>query len=104
MTIGDVIHKHRIAKKMTLQDLHDLSTVSISTVWCIEKNRRSPTISTLTLIADALGVDVNTLLDEVKYSQCATDIYDQIEEHENCTVQILTNSVTGDVSVGWWEN
>lgn len=32
-----------------------------------------------------------------------TNIYDQEEIHHNCTVQILTNSVTGDVSVGWWK-
>lgn len=31
-------------------------------------------------------------------------IYDIEEIHENCTVQVLKNSVTGDVSVGWWEN
>ena len=31
-------------------------------------------------------------------------IYDQEEIHHNCTVQILSNSVTGDVSVGWWPN
>ena len=31
-------------------------------------------------------------------------IYDQEQIIENCTVQILTNSITGDVSVGWWEN
>lgn len=31
-------------------------------------------------------------------------IYDQEEIHENCTVQILSNSVTGEVSVGWWPN
>ena len=31
-------------------------------------------------------------------------IYDQEEIHHNCTVQILKNSVTGDVSVGWWPN
>ena len=30
--------------------------------------------------------------------------YDKVETHENCTVQILTNTQTGDVSVGWWEN
>lgn len=28
--------------------------------------------------------------------------FDQEEIHENCTVQILTNSVTGEVSIGWW--
>lgn len=32
------------------------------------------------------------------------NIYDQEEIHENCTVQILKNSITGACSVGWWEN
>lgn len=29
-------------------------------------------------------------------------MFDHEEIYENCTVQILTNSVTGEVSVGWW--
>ena len=33
-----------------------------------------------------------------------TNLYDVVEEHPNCTVQILRNSVTGEESVGWWEN
>ena len=33
-----------------------------------------------------------------------TNIYDEEEIHENCTVQILRNSVTGEESVGWLEN
>lgn len=32
-----------------------------------------------------------------------TNIYDQEEIHHNCTVQVLKNSLTGEVSVGWWE-
>lgn len=32
-----------------------------------------------------------------------TNIYDTEEIHHNCTVQVLRNSVTGDVSVGWWK-
>lgn len=32
-----------------------------------------------------------------------TNIYDQVEEHHNCFVQILTNSRTGEVSIGWRE-
>lgn len=32
------------------------------------------------------------------------NIYDQEEIHENCTVQILRNSITGETSFGWWEN
>lgn len=30
--------------------------------------------------------------------------YDREETIEGCTVQILTNTATGDVSVGWWRN
>lgn len=30
------------------------------------------------------------------------NMYDKVETYENCTVQILTNSLTGEVSVGWW--
>lgn len=33
-----------------------------------------------------------------------TNIYDEEEIHENCTVQILRNSQTGETSIGWWEN
>lgn len=32
------------------------------------------------------------------------DIYDQEEIYPNCTVQVLTNTVTGKVSIGWWRN
>lgn len=32
------------------------------------------------------------------------NVFDGVEIHENCTVQILTNSMTGETSVGWWEN
>ncbi len=33
-----------------------------------------------------------------------TNLYDVVEEHGNCTVQVLRNSVTGEESVGWWVN
>lgn len=31
-------------------------------------------------------------------------MFDIEELHENCTVQILRNSYTGEMSLGWWEN
>lgn len=31
-----------------------------------------------------------------------TTVYDREETIEGCTVQILTNSRTGETSVGWW--
>lgn len=33
-----------------------------------------------------------------------TRVFDKEETYRNCTVQILTNTVTGEVSVGWWRN
>ena len=34
--------------------------------------------------------------------EMAVEFYDQSEIHHNCAVEIFTNSVTGDVSIGWW--
>ena len=33
-----------------------------------------------------------------------TCFYDKEEIFENCTVQVLTNTATGEVSIGWWKN
>ena len=33
-----------------------------------------------------------------------TSIFDIEEIYTNCTVQVLKNSVTGEISVGWWKN
>lgn len=33
-----------------------------------------------------------------------TNLYDREELYPDCTVQVLTNTVTGETSVGWWEN
>lgn len=43
-------------------------------------------------------------MDESKIVDVHMTIYDQEEIYPNCTVQVLTNTVTGDVSVGWWPN
>ena len=33
-----------------------------------------------------------------------TNLFNVEELHTDCTVQVLRNSVTGECSVGWWEN
>lgn len=43
-------------------------------------------------------------MDEEQIVDVDVDIYDQEEIYPNCTVQVLSNSVTGKVSVGWWRN
>ena len=41
-------------------------------------------------------------MDEI--TKVETNIFDQEEIYTDCTVQILRNSVTGEVSIGWWKN
>jgi len=40
----------------------------------------------------------------VEFESVTTGMFDIEELHPNCTVQILKNSVTGEMSLGWWEN
>lgn len=39
-----------------------------------------------------------------KRTTISVNIYDKEETYPNCTVQVLTNTATGEVSVGWWKN
>lgn len=41
---------------------------------------------------------------EVDESVIDVPFFDQEEIFTNCTVQVLTNSTTGEVSIGWWQN
>jgi len=36
--------------------------------------------------------------------QITTNLFDKEEIYTDCTVQVLTNTITGEVSVGWWPN
>ena len=47
-------------------------------------------------------VFVSKLQDRPQAIEIESCIYDKEEIIENCTVQVLTNTVTGEVSVGWW--
>lgn len=38
-----------------------------------------------------------------RLSEPEVAVYDKEEVFTNCTVQVLTNTVTGKVSVGWWK-
>ena len=48
-------------------------------------------------------LEILDLLDKYKEND-EISFYDEEENVENCTVQILSNSKTGDISIGWWRN
>ncbi|MFA6264139.1 MAG: XRE family transcriptional regulator [Pseudolabrys sp.] len=64
VNIGGRLHKLRKARRLTLQDASTLTGVSASAFSKIERNELSPTISTMQRIAEGLGVELVTLLDE----------------------------------------
>jgi Lar family restriction alleviation protein len=39
-----------------------------------------------------------------KIVKVETNFFDKEETFPNCTVQVLTNTATGETSVGWWRN
>lgn len=48
-------------------------------------------------------VQALTLAIDALESQTEVNIYDKEETYHGCTVQVLTNTVTGQTSVGWWQ-
>ena len=53
-------------------------------------------------LSDRLYQAANAL--EYAQNGVDTNLYNQEEVHDNCTVQILRNSYTGKISIGWYEN
>lgn len=68
----------------------------------------------LALIAKDAGWDkMTSLFDRVEQAATAleqaqygvdSNLYNEEEVHENCTVQILKNTYTGKISIGWFDN
>ena len=61
-SIGSRLRKIRKGRRLTLQEVSDLTGVSPSAFSKIERNDLSPTISTMQRIAKGLGVELVTLL------------------------------------------
>lgn len=57
------------------------------------------------LAVKAYGDECDALRLAVKALEAQTDvnIYDHEETYHGCTVQVLTNTVTGQTSIGWWK-
>ena len=47
---------------------------------------------------------VKVVEDETEAQEVEVNLYDTVELYQDCTVQVLRNSATGQESVGWWRN
>lgn len=48
-------------------------------------------------------LDAYKLAIKALQAQTKVNVYDKEETYHGCTVQVLTNTVTGQTSVGWWK-
>lgn len=49
-------------------------------------------------------IEKSPVIEQESSMTVETNIFDKETIVENCTVQILENSITGETSVGWWRN
>jgi len=60
--VGHILHRLRLAQKLTLDELARASDVSKSVLSQIERDQTNPTVATLWRLANALGVRIEDLL------------------------------------------
>ena len=71
----------------------------------IDKHYKIQLVAMLSALQTRYELDVSkTQNPSETFQSVDLSLYDVEEIHENCTVQVWRNSVTGEVSVGWWEN
>lgn len=62
MNLGRAIKLCRTQRELTQAELAERTSLSVSYLSLIEKNKRNPSISTVTTIASALRVPLNVLI------------------------------------------
>jgi transcriptional regulator with XRE-family HTH domain len=62
-SVGERIRKFRIQKNLSQEDLANEAEISLSQITRLELGKTNPTISTLYVIAEALSIELKTLLD-----------------------------------------
>lgn len=69
-------------------------------VWYLDRTQVASVQQVLKAVLWLLDNEEPILSDE---QVSEVNLYDIEEVHHGCTVQVLTNSVTGETSVGWWK-
>ena len=60
--------------------------------------------TTIAILNKLISTEQQNVENVVNMENMEINIYDEEETYPDCTVQVLRNSVTGKVSVGWWKN
>ena len=67
MRLKDRVRELRTGQNLTLKNLAEATGLSVSYLSDVERGRTNPSLKTVDLLADALGVSVNSLLTGVEF-------------------------------------
>lgn len=95
-----------------IKELYKLIEILETIKYCDEKNikikpeKKIEALDTIIAILNKLikNTELQNVENVVNIENMEINIYDEEEVYPDCTVQVLRNSVTGKVSVGWWKN
>ncbi len=102
-SIGNKIRKHRKKKKLTLEKLAEMSEISKSYLWLLEKNNSKPSAEILERIANNLDVTTSYLLND-KQGRLSEDDKDEVfyrdykklSEDQKGTIRALLNFLSSE--------
>lgn len=95
-----------------IKELYKLIEILETMKYCDEKNikirpeKKIEVLDTTITILNKLikNTEQQNVENVVNIENMEINVYDEEEIYPDCTVQVLRNSVTGKVSVGWWKN
>lgn len=68
MELGNRIRELRKEKSATLKDVSDATQLSVSFLSDVERNRTRPSLESLKVLADYIGINLTDLLDGVSFA------------------------------------
>lgn len=94
-----------------IKELYKLIEILETIKYCDEKNIKikpekkiEALDTTIVILNKLINTGQQNVENVVNIENMEINIYDEEEIYPDCTVQVLKNSVTGKVSVGWWKN
>ena len=89
-----------------VRELYKLIEILETMKYCDEKDIKIKSEKKIEALDTTIAI-LNKLIkntEQQNVENMEINIYDEEETYSDCTVQVLKNSVTGKVSVGWWKN
>lgn len=101
--VGNRIRTQRKRRKLSLNQLADMTGIAASNLSSIELNKSSPTLGTLAKIADAFGMKISAFVEEIYYEKISLCTPEPTERAGKMATDVSEAILTGKLSVNSME-